>query len=193
MTDPTQSGEKLPTSAKSSAAVIDPVCGMKVLPEKAAGSVEHQGKIYYFCGKSCVARFTVDPEKFLRPDAMRSMDAAPSSGLVQLGGVKTSAKPASAASAAATYVCPMDPEVRESKPGACPVCGMALEPEHPVAATRVEYTCPMHPEIVSDKPGSCPICGMALEPRSVTATAEDDSELRSMSRRLWVSAVLTLP
>ena len=52
------------------------------------------------------------------------------------------------------YVCPMCPEVREHKPGACPSCGMALEPDVPVASTRTEYTCPMHPEIVRPAPGS---------------------------------------
>ena len=87
-----------------------------------------------------------------------------------------------------TYVCPMDPEVRESKPGACPKCGMALEPE------TVEYTCPMHPEIVRNGPGNCPICGMALEPRvSAGVHEEDDSELRSMQRRFWVGVALSIP
>jgi len=56
------------------------------------------------------------------------------------------------------------------------------------------YTCPMHPEIESDKPGACPICGMALEPKTISAASpEDDSELRDMTRRLWIGAVLTLP
>ena len=54
------------------------------------------------------------------------------------------------------------------------------------------YTCPMHPEIRQVGPGSCPKCGMALEPLLATAT-EDTSELRDMTRRLWVSGVLTLP
>ncbi len=97
------------------------------------------------------------------------------------------------AAASPAYVCPMCPEVREAKPGACPSCGMALEAEVPVAAMRTEYTCPMHPEIVRPQPGSCPICGMALEPRTVTATAEENPELRDMARRFWVSLVLTAP
>ena len=87
------------------------------------------------------------------------------------------------AAGAATYVCPMDPEVRESKPGACPKCGMALEPEVPVAATKTEWTCPMHPEIVRDGPGSCPICGMALEPRTVTIDEPENPKLVDMRRR----------
>ncbi len=54
-----------------------------------------------------------------------------------------------------------------------------------------EWTCPMHPEILRPKPGSCPKCGMALVP--VAGAKEDDSELRNMTRRFWVSAVLTAP
>jgi Cu+-exporting ATPase len=87
----------------------------------------------------------------------------------------------------------MCPEVHEQAPGACPKCGMALEPERiEMTTVRVEYTCPMHPEIVQDHPGDCPKCGMALEPRSVTPQ-EDTSELDDMTRRFWLSAVLALP
>ncbi len=96
--------------------------------------------------------------------------------------------------AGSVYACPMDPEVRRESPGACPKCGMALEPESTAApATRAEYVCPMHPEIVRDAPGACPICGMALEPRTVTAEEEENPELVDMRRRFWVSALLTLP
>ncbi len=92
-----------------------------------------------------------------------------------------------------SYVCPMCPEVRESKPGACPSCGMALEPDVPMVASRTEYTCPMHSQIVRPAPGSCPICGMALEPRTVTAAQEENPELRDMTRRFWIGVVLTAP
>ncbi|HET6935054.1 MAG TPA: heavy metal translocating P-type ATPase, partial [Candidatus Angelobacter sp.] len=168
--------------------VTDPVCGMYVDPAKARGSVEHQGKQYYFCSPRCAEKFTAEPAKYLTPKPAASP-------LVSIGGIKpaSTAKPISptppppAAQPGITYVCPMDPEVRESKPGPCPVCGMALEPE------AVEYTCPMHPEIVRDKPGNCPICGMALEPRVAVTAHEDDSELRSMTRRFWVGVVLSIP
>jgi Cu+-exporting ATPase len=70
---------------------------------------------------------------------------------------------------------------------------MALEPESPLPLTRTEYTCPMHPEIVRSEPGHCPICGMALEPRTVTAQEEENPELRDMTRRFWISVVLTVP
>jgi len=169
--------------------VKDPVCNMDVDPNTAAGSSEYRGKTYYFCSPGCVKRFDADPERYLAPKA-----APPKSQMVQIGGIapaKPSANSAptqSAGKGTVTYVCPMDPEVRETKPGACPKCGMALEPE------TVEYTCPMHPEIVRDGPGNCPICGMALEPRVAAGVhPEDDSELRSMQRRFWVGVVLSIP
>jgi Cu+-exporting ATPase len=172
--------------------VKDPVCNMDVDPAKARGSAEYKGHAYYFCSPGCVTRFNADPEKYLAP-------RPPAGGqrqMVQIGGIipapaAATIKPAqdqSAGKGTVTYVCPMDPEVRESKPGACPMCGMALEPE------AIEYTCPMHPEIVRNGPGNCPICGMALEPRVAAGVhPEDDSELRSMQLRFWVGAGLSLP
>jgi len=91
--------------------------------------------------------------------------------------------------------CPMHPDVRAEQPSSCPKCGMALEPVAPRAAPRSEWVCPMHPEIVRDAPGSCPICGMALEPRTalMAEEAEENPELRDMSRRFWFAAVFTVP
>ena len=86
----------------------------------------------------------------------------------------------------------MHPEVRSDAPGSCPKCGMALEPVVPIAKARAKYTCPMHPEIIRDEPGSCPICGMALEPM-IPAGDDDGGELADMTRRLWVSALFTVP
>lgn len=93
----------------------------------------------------------------------------------------------------AMYTCPMHPEVRQSGPGACPKCGMALEAVTPAVAGVRKYVCPMHPQIVRSEPGSCPICGMALEPRDVSAGEEENPELLDMRRRFWVSLVLTVP
>ena len=98
-------------------------------------------------------------------------------------------------SAAAKYFCPMCPGVESDKPGTCPKCGMALErnPAFRAAAKKI-YTCPMHPEIEQDGPGACPKCGMALEPKTVGGADEDeDGELRDMTRRMWIGAVLTAP
>ncbi|HEY3972370.1 MAG TPA: heavy metal translocating P-type ATPase [Candidatus Sulfotelmatobacter sp.] len=180
----------------------DPVCGMSVNPATAKHFHEHAGEKYYFCCASCAEKFKTNPAAYLNN---------PASNLVMLG---MPAKPAHshAAKIAPTsevrgprsdvrssdgsppaYVCPMCPEVREPKPGACPSCGMALEPDVPVASTRTEYTCPMHPEIVRPGPGSCPICGMALEPRTITAAPEENPELVDMTRRFWIGVVLTTP
>jgi P-type Cu+ transporter len=164
----------------------DAVCGMNVNPATAKHVHDYGGKNYYFCCAPCVEKFKVDPAKY-------TSGAAPArpQGLVTLA-VPTQTPPSTTAAGVA-YVCPMCSEVRASKPGPCPSCGMALEPDVPVASTRTEYTCPMHPEIVRPGPGSCPICGMALEPRTVTAVAEENPELRDMARRFWVSLGLSLP
>ncbi|MCH7826336.1 MAG: heavy metal translocating P-type ATPase, partial [Acidobacteria bacterium] len=89
------------------------------------------------------------------------------------------------------WVCPMCPSVREPAPGACPMCGMALESEE-IAGPAIRYTCPMHSEVQQGELGSCPICGMALEP--MTVVLEDDNpELDNMRRRFYVSLVFTVP
>ncbi len=176
----------------------DPVCGMQVNPATAKHGCDHDGKKYYFCCAPCVEKFKADPAKYLNQKS--TTEQAHSAGLVTLGGAHakissggSNAQVSSQAAAEAVYVCPMCPEVRESKTGACPSCGMALEPEVPPASTRIEYTCPMHPEIVRPEPGSCPICGMALEPRTLAATPEENPELRDMTRRFWISLALTVP
>ena len=90
------------------------------------------------------------------------------------------------------YTCPMHSEVRQSGPGTCPDCGMALEPVAPPAGpVGAGYTCPMHPEVRQSGPGACPDCGMALEPQTVAEEA--DPELKNMSRRMWVGVALSIP
>ncbi len=88
----------------------DPVCGMTVDPAKAAASEGHDGKTYYFCCKGCAAKFLADPERYLQPSPVASLPVEP------------------AAQQGAKYTCPMDPEIVRDAPGACPKCGMALEP-----------------------------------------------------------------
>jgi P-type Cu+ transporter len=185
----------------------DPVCGMSVDPAKARAHSSYAGGEYFFCCQGCADKFRAAPEKYLAaPPAPMPAHGS----VVQIGAAKplatiSPAPPAAthkALSAPAQqpapektiYICPMDPEVRQNHTGACPKCGMALQPAVPPApATRIEYTCPMHPEIVRDAPGSCPICGMALEPRTVAVEGKENPELVDMTRRFWVSLVLTLP
>ena len=42
----------------------DPVCGMTVAREQAAGKSEYQGTTFYFCSTTCKRRFDADPAKF---------------------------------------------------------------------------------------------------------------------------------
>ncbi len=84
--------------------VIDPVCGMQVNPATAL-HFDHQGTEYFFCSPGCRDKFKATPAKYLKPGV---------------------AEPAAAPGV--TYTCPMHPEVRQVGPGACPKCGMALEP-----------------------------------------------------------------
>jgi len=192
----------MPDNAINPTVEKDPVCGMSVNPTGAKHTYSHAGRNYFFCCAQCVEKFKANPESYLKKP----------SGLVTLGMPQkiASAAPARSPEPKATqepaigsrkveagsptfYVCPMCPEVHEPKPVPCPSCGMALEPESPLPATRTEYTCPMHPEIMRSEPGSCPICGMALEPRTVTATQEESPELRDMTRRFWTGVILTAP
>ena len=170
-------GEKATTDAKQT--YIDPVCGMTVEPESSPGQVEHEGSTYYFCSTLCAEKFNADPTKYI--------SAAPAQTHEHHHHHEETHSEGSA------YVCPMCPEVREEKPGPCPSCGMALEPETVTLEKAVEWTCPMHPEVVQDGPGSCPVCGMALEPREVTLDEEANPELVDMSRRFWVSVALSAP
>jgi Cu+-exporting ATPase len=213
--DPVDIRNAAPSSGKAQAK--DPVCGMDVNPATARYKTPYHGKEYFFCCAGCLQKFQANPEKILStPPKPMTMG----SGLVSIGGPAAVAKtgvpntstpgtgedarrstatapvaPLASGSAKDTraYVCPMCPEVRQIGPGPCPRCGMALDPESPaLPATKIEYTCPMHPEIVRAEPGNCPICGMALEPRTVTIK-EDNPELRDMTRRFWISLVLTAP
>jgi Cu+-exporting ATPase len=110
----------------------DPVCGMTVNPQKAAGSVEHEGKKYYFCSAGCTERFRKAPEKFLNAAAAAGMEhshshmpAAAHTNPQSSANAKTATN---AGGKTARYTCPMHPEIIKDGPGACPICGMALEP-----------------------------------------------------------------
>jgi len=180
----------MPTPPAPQITERDPVCGMNVNRATAKFVSEREGKTY-FCSRGCQEKFEADPAKYLNKTSsgLMPLGAAPA---VKIAPVAAGGSRTPEGGSHHSYLCPMCPEVREPKPGACPRCGMALEPETPLA-TRTEYTCPMHPEIVRSEPGSCPICGMALEPRTVAATEEKNPELRDMTRRFWVAVALTAP
>jgi Cu+-exporting ATPase len=188
----------------------DPICGMTVDPASAAGSHEHKGQRYYFCGLSCLERFKADPERVLQPQLVSA--AKP-----------TTRKPLPMLQPAPVIMGPVAVD---------PVCGMTVqqataagsyefqgktyyfcaascltkfraEPNYyltppdqraprvtPVPSGGVvEYICPMDPEVLETKPGACRICGMALEPKVVSLNDEGNPELEDMTRRFWLCLV----
>ncbi len=90
----------------------DPVCGM-VPDAETAHRTRYQGEEYLFCCAGCLTKFTAQPEAYL---AGALPDPAPE-GYTGL------------------WTCPMDPEIVEEEAGDCPICGMALEPMDPTAAS----------------------------------------------------------
>src|SRR5579872_5144223 len=104
--------------------VKDPVCGMTVDPATARHKAVHAGAAYHFCSAGCREKFVAEPERLLaRAPAHAGCDHGAHGHL--------RAAPAEPAPAVAIYTCPMHPEIRQRRPGSCPICGMALEPETP--------------------------------------------------------------
>ncbi len=95
-------------------AAKDPVCGMTVDPATARHKARVEGTEYFFCCDGCRKKFEADPASYL---------------------AKAQPKPQVAPSPDQVFICPMHPEVRRVGPGACPICGMALEPEDVTAET----------------------------------------------------------
>lgn len=154
--------------------LTDPVCGMNVDVQTTYRHI-YMAKVYMFCSEHCMTKFIKQPETYTNPTLIeKSGRTKPSIDL-------------------AIYTCPMHPEIKQDAPGACPKCGMALELMNAKSdSQKIEYTCPMHPEVIQDHPGNCPKCGMALEPRTID-TQEDNTELRDMTRRFWLSTILAIP
>jgi Cu+-exporting ATPase len=98
----------------------DPVCGMTVDPQRTPHRHGHDGRTYYFCGSGCKAKFAADPTKYLTPVAAAAPPPVPEGTI---------------------FTCPMHPQIRQIGPGACPICGMALEPE------LVTAEAPANPEL----------------------------------------------
>jgi Cu+-exporting ATPase len=143
----------------------DPVCEMAV-DEGTPHHAQHAGEHYYFCSSSCLKKFEGDPAGYAEK-AHRKNSQAPVVGHVH--------------SAHRTH----GSTDAKSRRGDKSTLVTAASPD-------TIYTCPMHPQIRQAGPGSCPICGMALEPLVPTAV-EDDSELRAVKKKFWISAALSIP
>ena len=96
-----------PAPSDSDGKATDPVCGMTVSIATAKNKAEHAGHTYYFCSQRCLGKFTAEPGRYLAPQPAEAVKEMPKGTI---------------------FTCPMHPEIRQEGPGACPICGMALEP-----------------------------------------------------------------
>jgi Cu+-exporting ATPase len=156
----------------------DPVCGMTVT-EQSQHQAEHAGHCYYFCSAGCKTKFNANPEQFT---ASKSFVAAAHS-------VSSTASPGAThkpGTAGAVYTCPMHPEIRQDKPGNCPICGMTLEPLIP------ELEEGDNKELVDFQHRfwwTLPLTVMV----TLLAMVGHRLELFSMATQSWVEFVLSLP
>ncbi|WEX10442.1 heavy metal translocating P-type ATPase [Chelativorans sp. AA-79] len=161
--------------------IRDPVCGMTVDPNAGKPTAGHEGRTYHFCSQSCHDKFVRQPEDYLQatdPVCGMKVDRATAKHFARHEG-------------RGHYFCSAG---CKAKFEANPEQYLGERPVPEPAPEGTLYTCPMHPEIIRDKPGSCPICGMALEPMGVPTGEEGPNpELVDFTRRLWVSAVLSIP
>ncbi|GAJ92596.1 heavy metal translocating P-type ATPase [Rhizobium rhizogenes] len=162
--------------------IRDPVCGMTVDPKAGKPSLEYKGRTFHFCCDGCRKKFEAAPENYLTakdPVCGMDVDRASARHFLKHEGEKF-------------YFCSAGCKAKFEAEPAAYLDGNRPAPK-PVPKGTL-YTCPMHPEVVSDHPGDCPKCGMALEPMGIPAADEGPNpELVDFTRRLWVSAALSLP
>ncbi len=152
----------------------DPVCGMTVTA-RSAHSLQHEGRPVYFCSAGCQSKFAADPAKYRAAAASTLATVVPT----------TPASPGPVV-AGATYTCPMHPEVRQEHPGACPKCGMALEPEMP---TLDEGESPELTDFRRRFVWTLPLT-IAV---TVLAMAGHRLQWFEMATQSWIELLLTLP
>jgi P-type Cu+ transporter len=155
----------------------DPVCGMSVDPQKAAATIEYEGRPFYFCSKGCAGKFQQNPGKYLATGAVTTPEPL------------TQINTASVAHPCCSHAVPPSPETKATTKSSPNLHEAATAKSSEGAC----YTCPMHPEIVRMGPGSCPICGMALEPMDPLAAVEADPEYDSMRKRFFIALAFSAP
>ena len=189
------SKENSTPGANAAVAERDPVCGMSVNPAKAAGAVEYEGRTFYFCSKGCAEKFRVAAEKYL--SAADAAGSGTNAAIAHAAPLHTSTKlnvdDVSGAESAelragrGSYTCPMHPEIVGSGPGACPICGMALEPVEVSAAEEVD------PEYLSMRLRFW-VCAVLSLPLLVVAMGEHWLRLPfSAGVRDWIELALATP
>ena len=165
-----------PSIASNEAELLlkDPVCGMTVTPQS-PHMLQHEGKPIYFCSAGCKGKFAANPAKYPFSNFDAAMPAlAPTPAMFEH------------VAAGAIYTCPMHPEVRQDKPGACPKCGMALEPEMP---TLDEGESPELTDFKRRFIWTLPLTIVV----TVLAMVGHRLQLFEMATQSWIELMLTLP
>src|SRR5450830_1223780 len=158
------------TATADAASLKDPVCRMTVT-EQSPHVLQHEGGSVYFCSADCKAKFAADPAKYHLQVSASSIPKHEVNAPVVAGAI---------------YTCPMHPEIREDKPGACPKCGMALEPEMPVLDDGE------NPELLDFKKRfvwTLPLTLVVF----VLAMAGHQLQWFAMATQSWIELVLTTP
>ena len=175
MTESTRVADKIET---------DPVCGMRVQPDKAAARRVYAGKTYYFCAEGCAKKFEAAPQKYL------GVEATPGNAPTSTTARAPSHSPTSASSSN-SYTCPMHPQIVRPGPGSCPICGMALEPR--TATAEAEE----NPELLSmtrrfwvSAALSLPVFLLGM---SDLLPGQPVQQLLSMRAISWIEFVLATP
>jgi Cu+-exporting ATPase len=154
--------QEAPSTETSPASQIDPVCGMTVKPESPHAS-HYQGQHYRFCSAKCKFKFDAEPVHYLAPS------------------------PVPAPVVGTEYVCPMHPEVRQTGPGTCPKCGMALEPVLPLLdddEENAEYR-DFHHRFWYSLPLTLIVVALAMLGHQLSAL--------SPTQRTWLELLLSMP
>lgn len=155
---------------------------MTVDPKAGKPSLQYGGHVYHFCSDGCRRKFEAAPQDYLTatdPVCGMTVDRATAKHFHKHEGEKF-------------YFCSAGCKTKFEADPAAYRDGDRPAPEPMPKGTL--YTCPMHPEVISDHPGDCPKCGMALEPMGIPpADAGPNPELVDFTRRLWVSAALSIP
>jgi Cu+-exporting ATPase len=153
-------------TVKGTVGTLDPVCGMNVDAEKTDHHAKHDDHKYYFCSARCRAKFLADPARYLSDAPRATLEPSPHG----------------------TWTCPMHPQIRRDGPGACPICGMALEPLEP---TLEEST---NPELV-DMTRRFWVGAALSAPLFVLAMGSEIFGWKSVAMKLlpWVELALASP
>ncbi len=168
-----RSDNRRPNTASTAATTTDPVCGMNVDPARTKHRLEQNGDTWFFCSAGCLAKFRADPARYTEP---KPRESTPPAGAADV-----------------EYTCPMHPQIVQKGPGACPICGMALEPKEMTAEASPAETAEL-----ADMQRRLVVSAVLTVPLFVLAMTEmlpgdPVGHALGMERRPWIELALAAP